>query len=162
MTAIESGVVPITQEQVAAFKMPQVLPGTAVFWYKNALKSSDPQIGYVLKCASRSVQLYIPRTNQIMYVCRHVDDPKLRLNSDQREDGAWDFTDEYREIKRFREEIGARLEALEQKSGDDYQALRSEAIALGVEVKGNPKKDWLKQQIEQCRREQGSHAASSD
>jgi hypothetical protein len=44
---------------------------------------------------------------------RHVDDPKLTLNADQRENGAWDFTDEDKQGLQQRNELTVRVEILE-------------------------------------------------
>jgi hypothetical protein len=44
---------------------------------------------------------------------RHIDDPKIRMNEEQRRDGAWDYTDEYLENQRIMGSILNRLDALE-------------------------------------------------
>jgi hypothetical protein len=44
---------------------------------------------------------------------RHSDDPKLDLNSDHRENGCWDFTEEWKRVEERTEDIMSRLGALE-------------------------------------------------
>ena len=44
---------------------------------------------------------------------RHVDDPKLEWNNDHRENGSWDFSDEWKRLEKERQELKSRIEALE-------------------------------------------------
>ena len=84
---------------------------------------------------------------------RHLGDPKLKINSDHRENGAWDYTDHYKKELSERENMKNRLARLEdilddKKGLGSYRALRDKAIELGIEFKGNPKRGWLEEAIQ--------------
>ena len=50
---------------------------------------------------------------QIHEGVRHYDDPKLEWNADHRENGCWDFTDEWKRTEKQAKDILSRLDALE-------------------------------------------------
>ncbi len=50
---------------------------------------------------------------KIMEGVRHVDDPKLEWNNDFRENGSWDFSDEWKRLEKEHKDIEARIAALE-------------------------------------------------
>jgi len=89
---------------------------------------------------------------QIFDAVRHLEDPKLRINVEHRENGAWDYTDHYKKELAAREDLGNRLARLEdlvdsQKGTGSYRSLRQKAIDLGIEFKGNPKRGWLEEKV---------------
>lgn len=155
-----------TQEELQSYTMPEVEIGTPVTFYANGLKEgTEPRIGFILRI-SRSGRNVVIRTASGGHheSVRHIDDPKLQLNSDHRENGGWDFTGYHKQELKDREEIKARLSALEfsatkntvrrKKSADStteetYGSLRKRALGLGIEFKGNPKRQWLEQKVQE-------------
>ena len=155
-----------TQEEIQTFKMPEVEVGTPVTFYANGLKEgTEPRIGFILRI-SRSGRNVVIRTAEGGHYesVRHIDDPKLQLNSDHRENGGWDFAEFHKQELKEREEIRARLAALEfsatkktvrrkkasdSKTEETYSSLRERALGLGIEFKGNPKRQWLEQKVQE-------------
>jgi len=136
------------------FDMPEVDEGTPISYYANGKRdTSFPRLGFVIRI-SRSGRNLMLRTSDghIFDAVRHLDDPKLRINSDHRENGAWDYTDHYKKERDAREDLGNRLVRLEdlidsQKGTGSYRSLRQKAIDLGIEFKGNPKRSWLEEKV---------------
>lgn len=97
-----------SEAEVLAFKTPAVRAGSFVRWYPHGYR--DPQnerAAVVTKVKTRTLSLHVLSSGQRFDVVRHVDDPKLRLNEAHREDGAWEYTEEYA----FREAEMAELRA---------------------------------------------------
>lgn len=151
----------VTQEEINAFKMPPIAQGKPVAFYPQGLRNSQkPSVGFVVSCFDRTVTVSIPETSQKHAAVRHIDDPKLRLNAAQRENGAWDFCDADKQEAAERQEFLSRLQKLErtvtaltvghaktgevQEKGASINDLRSEAKSLGIEVERN----WGKADLE--------------
>ena len=93
MTAtIEQEVEQKLREEIHAFTMPKPSMGQNVTWYPSGSKSSQCEVCRVIRVGKHALML-----ERISGTCvesvRHVDDPKLKLRAEQRESGAWDFTD---------------------------------------------------------------------
>ena len=106
----------ITQEQMKAasdFFMPEVELGTPVFYFPFHNLNAG-RLGFVVEVSrtGRNVTIKAP-SGATWDSVRHVEDPKLSWNSDHREGGSWDFTDEHKRLEKERHEIKARLDALE-------------------------------------------------
>lgn len=117
MTAtIEQEVEQRVREEVQAFEMPRPSMGQTVAWYPSGIKGGACEVAHVLKVSKRNLLL-----QRISGTCvetvRHVDDPKLKLSAEQRESGAWDFTDYDKQQAADRSrvaEIEARVKTLEE------------------------------------------------
>ena len=144
-----------TNEELHNFKMPEVVVGTPVTYYPTGMiEGSDVRVGFIIR-VSRSGRNVVVRTADGGHFesVRHIDDPKLKLNVDHREAGAWDFTAFHKGELVERQEIMGRLDKLEgrksatppapEKIEEPYSNLRAKAIELGIEFKGNPKRQWL-------------------
>ena len=144
-------------QRIQNFQMPQCTIGVPVLWFPSGRPSRQKaQVAYMIHCGGRTVTLQLA-TGRRLDAVRHIDDPKLQLNADQREQGAWDFTDEHKAGAAFRQEARARLDAIEaqldikdrpsqpgmseqhkREMADrmrHYQALKKKALGLGIEVK---------------------------
>lgn len=104
-----------TQDQIISFEMPKVKVGTPVSFHPTGRdEGTHPQLAFVVRISRTGRNIMLRNVNGgINESVRHVDDPKLEINSDHREGGAWDFTDEYKRIKGERSEILSRIERLE-------------------------------------------------
>ena len=107
-----------THEEIEAFKAPKAKFGQPVAYYINGVKdtSRKPELGWVIRTGERTIHLYVVSATGGTLVresVRHIDDPKLQLNADQRESGAWDFTDYDKEQTALRDEMNDRFDAIE-------------------------------------------------
>lgn len=110
---MKSGLSEIDRQRIQDYSMPQVPVGTPVIWYRyGRARRQDAMIGYMIHCGARNATIFLANGRR-MDAVRHVDDPKLDLNVDQREQGAWDFTQEYKDFKEFRNEVNKRLLEME-------------------------------------------------
>jgi hypothetical protein len=103
-------------ELVKAFTMPKACRGQAVTWYPSGAKSSAAETAFVLEVGKRNVVLQRASGLAIASV-RHIDDPKLQLSAEQRESGAWDFTDEAKqmlELQKIVKETAEKVRLLEE------------------------------------------------
>lgn len=163
------------EASVGNFVMPKVDLGAIVAWYPAGQKiGRRPETGIVSGVGQRTVRVHVFDRGRFDAV-RHVDDPKLALSPEQRESGAWDYTEERVDIERRFEALAARLASLEAKitgvamdleaevarhdeterrsenmrgTMNEYWDLHKRATELGVvmEVK-RPAKEWLREQI---------------
>ena len=107
----------IDQKAANDFKMPVVDVGCPVSFYPNAQKDQYAQLCFVVRVAKTGRNVMLRNANgQIHEGCRHYDDPKLEWNVDHRENGCWDFTDEWKRAEKQAKDILSRLEALENKT----------------------------------------------
>ena len=100
-------------DQAIKFEMPQVLQGTAVFFYPFH-DQGQPRLSWVVRISRTGRNLMLRTADgKIMEGVRHVDDPKLEWNNDFRENGSWDFSDEWKRLEKEHKDIEARIAALE-------------------------------------------------
>lgn len=139
------------------FTMPVPSAGMPVLWYAAGVKTGrKPEVGFILNVGNRSVRL---RTafGELKETVRHVSDPKLQLNRDQREGGAWDFTDEHYHKASWTAEVDQRLRQIEArlagnpKIPEDYKEMLEEARRLGLSFRGNPKREKLERLISEAK-----------
>lgn len=103
----------MSSEDIVNFRPPEATVGTQVVWYMHGRKRKvDSLIGYIIHSGSRTATIYLCNGRRVDAV-RHVSDPKLSLSPEQREQGAWDFTDEHYEMKKFRSEVTRKLAELD-------------------------------------------------
>ena len=166
----------LTDAELNSFVMPTVEHGAPVAWYPRGLKSDRPQVGHVIRVQARGLSISTSQ-NGVRDIVRHIDDPKLKLNPEHRENGWWDFTEYHKareaEVKLLHERITA-LEMLVRQQGrsipiarevtgpltpkrlvkldegdieTDYSQLWRRAKDAGIVFKGRPAKGWLEQQL---------------
>lgn len=159
--------------ELSSYKMPAVKAGMIVRWFPSGTRTArNPDIAQVKKVSERSVVLVLSYGQQIDTV-RHVDDPKLTLNADQRETGAWDYTEEHYQRAAWESHVDKKIEFLERALRDGkpkksagkgisgYHDLRKRAQAAGVKFSGNPPKAWLEEQLGEMSDEAGASTGSS-
>lgn len=155
------------------FQMPVPSAGTPVLWYRSGIKTSKkPEVVFVLSVGNRSIRA---RTayGELLETVRHVADPKLDQSKDQRESGAWDFTEDHYRRAAWTADVEGKLKALETKlskllvgsireeSSDDYRGLVQEARDLGLQFRGNPSRKKLEQMIREVKENADASAVSS-
>ena len=154
------------------FEMPEVVIGTPVTFYANGMvEGTEPRIGFVVKMSRSGRNLVLRAAGGGYYESvRHIDDPKLKINSDHRENGAWDFTEYHKDALMSAKALSKRLSRIEEVMGlsgpikakatnpdgekvsakpqeVSYKSLRDQALELGIEFKGNPKRQWLEEKV---------------
>ena len=103
-----------TQEQIISFEMPKVKVGTAVIFYPTGRSDSRLTVAFMVRVSRTGRNVMLKTVDGLVYdAVRHVTDPKLDINSDHRENGAWDFTEEYKRLEENHQEILNRIERLE-------------------------------------------------
>lgn len=92
------------QESVDSFVMPRPMRGQSVLFFRNGQKGGEAEVGFVLKVAKRNIVINL--ASGLAYdTVRHVDDPKLQISVEQRSGGAWDFTEDWKEIQALRKDV---------------------------------------------------------
>ena len=104
----------IDRAAAAKFKMPSVDVGCPVSFYPHAQKNQYAQLAFVVRVSKTGRNVMLRNANgQIHEGCRHYDDPKLDWNIDHRENGCWDYTDEWKRAEEQAKDILSRLDDLE-------------------------------------------------
>ncbi len=107
MTAtLEEEVRQQTRDAVQAFEMPRPCPGQTVTWYPSGTRDGRGENANVLNSGKRNI-VVMRASGQAMESVRHVDDPKLKLSSEQRESGAWDFTERDKQLDKMQKDFTA-------------------------------------------------------
>jgi hypothetical protein len=110
----EKPIDPELMKAINSFTMPTASPGMQVLYYRNGVQDrTRVEIAYMLHANARTATIFALMSNRRMDAVRHVSDPKLKLSPDQRENGAWEYTEEYRERIAQRSELTARLQKIE-------------------------------------------------
>jgi len=157
----------MTVSNTETFEMPEVVIGTPVTFYTTGMVSgTEPRIGFVVRMSRSGRNLVLRAAGGGYYESvRHIDDPKLKINSDHRENGAWDFTEYHKDALMSAKALAKRLNRIEEVMGlsgpieekaekkpaepqeVSYKSLREQALELGIEFKGNPKRQWLEEKV---------------
>lgn len=134
----------MTEKEVNEFKMPEIQQGAPIRWFRYGTARDTSILGFVQKVKARSVTVWTTEGLRYNNV-RHISDPKLRLNREQREDGAWDFTDGYmtteevnRLLKLVKKLEPSRVAAFEQtieEQGKLIQTLQAEIEGIKKSLK---------------------------
>jgi hypothetical protein len=115
-TLIEEEIRQKHNEQIAEFVMPKPCRGQAVTWYASGTRSGVGEMAFVLEVGRRNIIVNLA-SGVNMETVRHIDDPKLQLSAEQRESGAWDFTEDSKiqlaNVKRI-DTLEAKVAALEE------------------------------------------------
>jgi seryl-tRNA synthetase len=142
--------------------MPEVAVGTQVLWYRyGRRRKQDAMVGYIIQAGARTATVFLANGRR-MDAVRYIDDPKLDLSADQREQGAWDFTEDYRELQKFMKSIRRELDELtrlvtqslgplpnKKKKGNprandnlkEFRVLQAQCKEAGIGTKNMSKKD---------------------
>jgi len=129
----------------ANFQMPGVKIGQSVRWYRFGQRSSKSddskdrvEIAFVQSVgkSNRNVVVRLA-TGAIKEQVRHIADPKLTKNKHQRENGAWDYTEEQIHVERLVSEVASRMIGIE----NDLSHLKR--VSLGGEAPSSVNLDTL-------------------
>ena len=103
-----------TEELARTFVMPPVDPGDEVLWFPLADRNKPPHIAVVRANYHQQIEVTTRGpVGQEYDSVRHVDDPKLILNTNYRKFGAWDYTDGAKAKMKKDKDLDERLTKLE-------------------------------------------------
>lgn len=96
--------------------MPTVRTGQAITYYDPSLADARKVIGFVTKInrTRRTISVNLPFSGGNFDLVRHVSDPKLHESPEHRENGAWDYSEESREMMRRFSDMEKRIADLEE------------------------------------------------
>ena len=103
--------------KIAQYRMPPASVGMTVLWFTRASKSSRPLLGFVCRCEKNgnNVDIYVPtELGYVLDSVPHMSDPRIDAGHEQVANGAWDYTEQFRQQVADRhamEERFARLES---------------------------------------------------
>jgi hypothetical protein len=99
-STVEEDIRQQNRDAIEAFVMPKPEIGQGVTWYSSGTRSGPGEMAFVLEVGRRNIVLQRASGTAEASV-RHVDDPKLQLNEEQRATGAWDFTKRDKQLDRL-------------------------------------------------------------
>ena len=103
-----------TEDLARTFVMPPVDPGDEVLWFPLADRNKPPHIAVVRANYHQQIEVTTRGpVGQEYDSVRHVDDPKLILNTNYRKFGAWDYTDGAKAKTKKDKDLDERLTKLE-------------------------------------------------
>lgn len=111
----------VAEVEVKPFLMPRPQRGSSLIFYVHGSKGDSPEIGFVTKIGAKAIVLQLA-SGLVMEGVRHVDDPRLQDGISQRENGAWDFTEDARtliDLKKRVCDLEAKLSALTDVGSDE-------------------------------------------
>lgn len=146
-----------TKAEIDSFVAPDILIGSKVLYYPHAiLNSRTPSMGTVIWKGQNGRIITIQEVDfygrtLIREAVRHVDDPKLRLNEDQREFGAWDFTPFDKADRDWKRQIEKHLKAIDiafiGPTKSDRELLMFHAARLGLKGYSTKKNEVVREMI---------------
>lgn len=86
------------QEEEKAYTMPPANQGMCVTYYPpHVLDKGGTSIGFITKISrsKRTVDIYVPNQGYFE-LARHITDPKLKLGGTHAENGAWDYSPDWK------------------------------------------------------------------
>ena len=102
--------------KMALYRMPPVSVGTQVVWYPRASRTAKPMLGFVSRCETngQNIDIYVPtELGYALDSVPHITDPRIAAGHEQIANGAWDYTDEYKQKIADRHAVEERLAKLE-------------------------------------------------
>lgn len=149
-----------TDEEINAFVAPEVMIGQPVVFYPMAqINSRRPSMGTVIWIGQNNRIVDILEVDQhgktlVRECVRHVDDPKLKLNEDQRENGAWDFTPHSKAERERWEDMSHHVRAIEGcllgPTKSDRELLYYYGAKFNIEAYSTLKSDELRVAVLEC------------
>lgn len=149
-----------TDAEINAFVAPAVLVGQDVVYYPMAhVNSRRPSLGKVIWIGQNSRIVNIHEVDQhgktlVREAVRHISDPKLKLNEDQREAGAWDFTPYAKAEREKWDDMCRHLRAVEGcllgPTKSDRELLYYYGEKFGIEAYSTKKSDDLRVEVLEC------------
>jgi hypothetical protein len=121
----------MSEVETKQFVMPRPKRGSAVIWYPHGLPSDTSEIGFVVKVYATSIVLQLA-SGYTKEGVRFIEDPRLKDNVHQRENGAWDFSEETRKLVTFEkrlEDLEARLAKHEACHAEEGQSVKRKGSA---------------------------------
>lgn len=113
---LEAEVADIRRAEIAAYTMPKPAIGQPVMWFPSGTRQTRGEVVFVIRAGNRNI--VVQRAGGICEEgVRHIDDPKLQLSEEQRIGGAWDFTDDAKNIVAYATKLAdleARVKYLEE------------------------------------------------
>lgn len=129
-------------EDMIEWESPEVYVGQTVLWYRHAVISDRPEIGVVKFVRNRSVNIILAGNIGKTGV-RHSSDPKLNVSDAMRENGSWQYTEDFRETRRRILDLENTIAIMNIDKNIDREKLVKLAKDSGCEFKGRPSNDNL-------------------
>lgn len=132
-----------------SYAMPQATAGLPIVWYPMGMYDrTNRMVAYMVHCGNRTAVIQTS-TGQRRDAVRHLSDPKLKLSDDQRENGAWDFTEEYVRGREMEKTLLERLQRLDERHNvliakiiqmEDQMASKPRTTNESPRAQGRPRK----------------------
>lgn len=134
---------------------PRVLAGQVVEFYPYGQRNGRTTLAQVKRCKGRTCTVRDLETGKIYQSCRHVDDPKLAISDDLRQDGGWDFTEDERQRQAELQDFRDRLRILEGAvlRGGEREFLLMQAKVWGIPGVQKKPSDTIKKLIAEARKQ---------
>ncbi len=162
-----------TKAEIDSFVAPEVLVGQDVLYYPMAnVNSRKPSMGKIIWTGQNQRIVNILEVDAygrtlVRECVRYITDPKLKLNEDQREFGAWDYTPFYKRECEIRDDIEERIASVEQAlinpdMKSDRQMLLLTAKKLGLRGYSTMRSAELRQAIVKAKAESGEEKTDTE
>lgn len=118
---------PVQNAAMMNFRMPTIQIGQSVVWHQFGQKEHGRgEISFVIAVSPSGRTIAIRRpTGHCIEGVRHINDPKLQLDIG-RENGAWEYTEEFTAYLKFRDETEQTIQMLT----EDVSTLKKEIVKL--------------------------------
>lgn len=140
----------VTDQELNSFVMPRPSVGDVVRWYRfGVANESQASAATVTRILDSSIDVSVI-LGGAKFAVRHINDPRLRMSSDMRAEGAWDYTDAfYKQLARD-SEFDQRLRELEDRLTPESTSSLNDLWELRRSVKDIAGKGWQKLTKDEC------------
>lgn len=96
------------QAQLANYTMPKAERGMPIVWYPQGVTNRNGKLAFVQnsQLGRNSIDVFVAGQRVAIFsACPHVSDPRLKLGVDQRENGAWDYTEAWKRNEEWKKKV---------------------------------------------------------
>jgi hypothetical protein len=103
------------QAELTNYVMPKAERGMPIVWYPQGITNRNGKLAFVQNATHgrNNIDVFVAGQRVSSFsACPHATDPRLKLGVDQRENGCWDYTEEWKRQEAWRASVDEQLAAL--------------------------------------------------
>ena len=102
------------RNEISNYVMPAADRGMPIVWYPQGIANRNGKLAFVQSShhGRNSIDVFVAGQRVSSFsACPHITDPRLKLGVDQRENGAWDYTEAWKKNEEWRKKVDEAISA---------------------------------------------------
>jgi len=120
------------QAELNEYVMPNAERGMPIVWYPQGIANRNGKLAFVQSAqhGRNSIDVFVAGQRVSTFsACPHISDPRLKLGVDQRENGAWDHTEEWKRQEAWKKKVDEAISSCANKCPAKPKATTTKAKA---------------------------------